>query len=62
MDDRAAAKNIHRVRESADHKLPDEIPAGASIQPRVLKDVFEEGSFVEDEPMPFCTSCVQRYS
>lgn len=53
-------ENIPRVRESADHKQPEETPAGVSMHPRMLKDVFEEGSFVEDEPVPLCTSCVEQ--
>jgi len=42
-------ENVQQVLEAADHKLPNELPPGASIHPRVLKDVFEVGSFVEDQ-------------
>ena len=46
---RRRQENVHRILESAERKLPESTPPGASIHPRVLRDAFEEGSFVEDE-------------
>jgi hypothetical protein len=45
------AENVNRVLEAADRKRGTPIENAGGIHPRVLKEILDDGSFVEDELM-----------